>query len=119
MNLVIPDAGQQTDCLAKKTARGKQTTRTTELFTSGDIDLIDSPGFFVFDELPIDSPEELAAYYPEFADCKCWFAPCLHVSEPDCGVKEAVEAGRINERRYKRYVILTQEIKERKEHKYD
>ena len=44
------------------------------------------------------------------------FAGCLHVAEPDCAVKEAVEAGKIHEKRYENYLSLYRELQERKKY---
>ncbi len=43
-------------------------------------------------------------------------AGCSHIIEPDCGVKEAVEAGKINRLRYENYMQLYQELKEQKKY---
>ena len=50
-------------------------------------------------------------YYPEFIllQGQCRFDGCLHVREPQCCVKQAVEAGKISEGRYERYLKLLQE----------
>ena len=65
-------------------------------------------------------PEELRMYYPEFIPLQenCRFDRCLHVREPQCCVKQAVEAGIISRERYERYLKLLQELIERRENRY-
>ena len=60
--------------------------------------------------------EELKECYPEFADYEkeCRFGGCSHISEPECSVKEAVEAGKISQVRYENYMVLYREVKENK-----
>ena len=66
-----------------------------------------------FDYLP---KEELSDFYPEFQPYmgNCRFAQCSHIAEPDCGVKEALQAGQIPMIRYENYKLFYDELKERK-----
>ena len=79
----------------------------------------DTPGFSILECMEIE-PEELRMYYPEFIllQGQCRFDGCLHVREPQCCVKQAVEAGKISEGRYERYLKLLQELIERRENRY-
>ena len=56
--------------------------------------------------------EELKDFYPEFEEFEnqCRFLGCVHVNEPDCKVKEAVEAGKISRERYENYKLLYEEL---------
>jgi ribosome biogenesis GTPase len=38
----------------------------------------------------------------------------MHIHEPDCGVKEALEEGKISRERYDSYVELCEELKEKR-----
>lgn len=110
-----------TGSLSDKIDRGKHTTRHTELIQVGeDTMVLDTPGFSLL-ELKLIEPEKLQELYPEFApymeDCR--FTPCAHDREPDCAVKQAVEAGKISAQRHERYLILHQEMKERWKERYD
>ena len=60
--------------------------------------------------------EELSSCFPEFVEKQdaCKFRGCLHVKEPKCAVKDAVETGEIKEYRYKHYLQFLDEIIERK-----
>ena len=52
-------------------------------------------------------------FYPEFEEFEpsCRFGGCAHMAEPDCGVKTAVEEGRIAGVRYDNYKMIYQELK--------
>ena len=52
-------------------------------------------------------------FYPEFAAYEpyCRFQGCSHISEPDCGVKQALADGKISELRYGNYKLLYEELK--------
>ncbi|MBQ9833475.1 MAG: ribosome small subunit-dependent GTPase A, partial [Clostridia bacterium] len=80
----------------------------------------DTPGFSLLD-MSETEPEELAKFYPEMREAvdKCRFGQCLHISEPDCMVKELLENGKISVSRYERYKLLLAEIKENWRRKYD
>ena len=103
------------DGFSKKTERGKQTTRTVQLFEFGKGNyLADTAGFSKLDESLLDLKEnEIKPYYPEFLAFaeKCKYKSCLHTSDKDCGVFLAVRNGKIDENRYKNYVKLVETIK--------
>jgi ribosome biogenesis GTPase len=84
--------------------RGRQTTTSARLFQTGDGFLIDSPGIGEFTLDPM-SPAGLAALFVEMREpaTRCRFADCRHLVEPDCAVREEVEAGRIAASRYASY----------------
>ena len=76
---------------------------------------LDTPGFsslYLPDmerEALRDSFDEFAPYAPD-----CRFQGCMHISEPDCAVKEALAEGKIARQRYDSYVQLAREFGERK-----
>jgi ribosome biogenesis GTPase len=84
--------------------RGRQTTTSARLFRMGEGFLVDSPGIgeFVLDPMPATELGYLFAEMREPAT-ECRFKDCRHLSEPDCGVRRAVEAGRIAPSRYASY----------------
>ena len=45
-----------------------------------------------------------------------WFKGCSHISEPDCGVKEALAEGKISPLRYENYKLLYEELKDVKKY---
>jgi ribosome biogenesis GTPase len=60
--------------------------------------------------------EEVKDYFYEFRqyDEYCRFQGCMHISEPDCAVKEALQEGKIHPVRYDNYKLIYEEIKQRK-----
>ena len=89
--------------------RGRQTTSSARLFASGEGFLIDSPGIGEFTLDPL-SPVELADLFVELREPAraCRFFDCRHLSEPDCAVRAAVEAGGIALSRYASYRALVE-----------
>lgn len=81
--------------------------------------IFDTPGFTYLDLFDL-TKEELADYYSEFAPftCDCRFNGCAHMDEPDCGVKAAVLAGKINAVRYENYRHIYEELKDIEKRKY-
>ncbi len=111
----------ETGELSRKTERGRHTTRHAELLEmSGGGLIADTPGFSLLESVPLE-PEQIPRMYPEFSeyDGCCRFIGCMHVSEPDCAVKRAVEEGVISKERYTRYVKIANEAIEARRHKYD
>ena len=118
-----PDLDIKTDEISQKIGRGKNTTRHTELVK---IDkntwIADTPGFY---SLNTDiKAEELKNYFIEFneytPDCK-FIKDCVHINEPDCEVKKAVENGFISRERYLNYLSLYNELilKEKRNKRHD
>ena len=116
INALIPHAMAETGSLSEKIARGKNTTRHSELMrVDEDTFIMDTPGFSSL-MLPEIEPEELKMYYPEMVpfEGKCRFDGCNHINEPDCMVKQALETGKININRYENYKILFAELGSRR-----
>lgn len=118
MNAIFPGAEMPTGEISQKIKRGKHTTRHSELFFLGeDTYVMDTPGFTSL-RLPDMEKEELREYYQEFAryQDECRFQGCVHVSEPDCRVKRALEQGEIPQGRYGNYRQFYEELRERKKY---
>lgn len=116
LNALIPEANSQTGEISEKIKRGKHTTRHTEIFNvSDDTYLMDTPGFSSLYVNDFEK-EELKDYFREFIEYNdgCRFTGCVHVNEPDCLVKEAVENGEISQSRYDNYILMYEEIKNKK-----
>ena len=106
----------QTGSISEKIDRGKHTTRHSEfIVVAENTYILDTPGFSSLGLFDLDK-ESLADYYPEFARYEkyCKFAGCSHVSEPVCGVRDAVEEGEIPRMRYENYKLLYEELKNEK-----
>ena len=118
INLLAPEACMETGEISKKIERGRHTTRHAELIQlKGDGYIMDTPGFSSL-YLPEMEKEELQDCYPEFAAFEpyCRFQGCSHISEPDCGVKEALSEGKIHPVRYENYCQPYGELKDRKKY---
>ena len=118
INLLQPQAFMETGEISRKIQRGKQTTRHTQLiYIEGSSYIMDTPGFSSL-FLPEIEKEELRHYYQEFEpfEPECRFLGCSHASEPDCGVKAAVERGQIHPVRYENYRLLYEELKGRRKY---
>jgi len=76
--------------------------------------IIDTPGLREFGIVHI-SKQELSHYFPEMRDLiqECQFNNCLHMNEPGCAVKEAVQDEKINIDRYVSYCTILDSIEER------
>lgn len=106
--------------ISRKLARGKNTTRHAELIRLDDSSYIfDTPGFSFFSAFELDK-EDLRFSYHEFApyEGSCRFDGCVHISEPDCRVKEALHGGKIHPVRYENYVKIYEELKEEEARRY-
>lgn len=113
MNYLKPEAMAQTGAISEKIARGRHTTRHSEIFhVGGHTYVMDTPGFtsLYINEIPA---EALKGCFIEFDDYEgqCRFNGCVHVNEPDCAVKSALTKGMISRSRYDNYVNLYQELK--------
>lgn len=118
INSLQPGFNLETGAISNKTKRGKHTTRHVEIF---DMDfggmIYDTPGFTSFDILQADEVE-LQLYYPEIVKYKgkCRYDDCMHLKEPECKVREALENGEINPSRYNSYKEQIEEIRNKKKY---
>jgi ribosome biogenesis GTPase len=105
INTLLPDADLRTAALSAATGEGRHTTTASVLHrlpTGGE--LIDSPG--VRDYAPPPIPvRNVSAGFREIAarQARCRFSNCLHLEEPGCAVKEAVQTDEMSARRYESY----------------
>lgn len=102
--------------------QGQHTTTFAEMFDlSFDAKIIDTPGIKGFGVVDMDK-EELGDYFPEFFELKseCKFNNCLHINEPKCAVKAALDNEEIAWSRYKSYLqILEGEEEHYRKNNYD
>lgn len=98
--------------ISQKLKRGKNTTRHIEIKDVGFGYILDTPGFSSLSLDFIDTKEEIAGLMKDFKPyiSKCRFHNCMHLNEPDCGVKKAVEEGEIAQTRYENYVSFIVEF---------
>lgn len=119
VNALYPEANMETGEISRKIDRGKHTTRHAQLFAlDEDTFIMDTPGFTSL-SLGEMEKEELQGYYPEFAEYEkdCRFGGCSHISEPVCGIKDALAQGKIGQVRYQNYVLLYEELKNRRKYR--
>ncbi|MGM0395809.1 MAG: ribosome small subunit-dependent GTPase A [Bacillota bacterium] len=103
--------------ISLKTSRGKHTTRHVELLElEKDAYVLDSPGFSSLSLDFIEDETELRFYYIDIDKYNghCRFSSCIHLNEPGCAVKSAVESGELSKERYNNYLSMIDEIKKRK-----
>lgn len=117
-NELISQARMEVGDLSGKIGRGRHTTRHSEIINiEGDTYITDTPGFTSFYVSDIDA-KSLKYYFNEFTgfEGKCRFNGCVHVNEPDCAVKTAVDEGVISRVRYNSYLAIYNELKEQRKY---
>ncbi len=118
VNALNPYVNAVTGAVSEKIGRGKQTTRHTEIVAAEhDTFIIDTPGFGSLGLFDMEK-EDLKNFYPEFKEYEegCRFLSCVHMAEPECGVKNAVEKGLISAERYENYKLLFEELRKQKKY---
>lgn len=101
--------------VSEKIKRGRHTTRHSEIMQlEGDTYVIDTPGFSSLEFEHLDKGE-VFDLFPDMTPYggRCRFSSCLHLSEPDCPVKDAVAEGKIQKERYETYCKIVNSILER------
>ena len=108
LNSLEPGLNLKTKEISYQHQQGQHTTTFAEMFDlSFDAKIIDTPGIKGFGVVAIEK-EELGDYFPEFFALKnrCKFHNCIHVNEPQCAVKDALEEGKVSWSRYKSYLQI-------------
>ncbi len=108
LNRLLGKEVQAVKEISEKTAKGRHTTSFIRMFDiGGDTRVVDSPGIREFGIWGIER-EELPLYFHDFHEFhyECKFAPCSHIHEPGCAVKEAVREGNIDPERYESYLNI-------------
>lgn len=116
INIFQPDAKMETGSISEKIERGKHTTRHSELiWIEENTYIMDTPGFSSLYTNDFEK-EELKYYFTEFQEYEgmCKFQGCDHIHEPGCVVKKALEEGKIHPVRYKNYLEMYQELKDKR-----
>ncbi len=108
LNTLLPDLDLATSEVSDFSDKGVHTTTFAEMFEpEPGTRIIDSPGIKELGLMDIEK-EELAHFFPEFRNLlgECKFHNCLHINEPKCAVKNAVEEGEIYISRYMSYLSM-------------
>ncbi|MFV9552182.1 ribosome small subunit-dependent GTPase A [Algibacter sp. PT7-4] len=108
VNCIEPALNIKTKEISTLHSQGQHTTTFAEMFDlSFNAKIIDTPGIKGFGVVNMDK-EEVGDYFPEIFKLKqnCKFNNCLHLKEPKCAVKEALENQEIPYSRYRSYVQI-------------
>ena len=108
VNSIEPDLDLKTKEISNQHSQGQHTTTFAEMFDlSFDAKIIDTPGIKGFGVVDMDK-EEVGDYFPEFFELKqdCKFNNCLHIEEPKCAVKDALDKDEISYSRYRSYIQI-------------
>nr|WP_231749781.1 ribosome small subunit-dependent GTPase A [Polaribacter sp. BAL334] len=108
VNAIEPTLHLKTKEISDQHKQGQHTTTFAEMFDlSFNARIIDTPGIKGFGIVDINK-YELNDYFPEFFELKqyCKFNNCLHLKEPNCAVKQALEEEKISWSRYKSYLQI-------------
>ena len=108
INRIAPELSLRTAEISEQHRQGQHTTTFAEMYDlpSG-ARIIDTPGIKGFGLVNMEK-EEIGDYFPELFALKaeCRFNNCLHLDEPGCAVKKALEEGEIAWSRYRSYVQM-------------
>ena len=122
LNLMVPNGLAKTRTVSSKTGQGRQTTSQSYAYTierTGlkDLLLIDLPGLSNFGLTNLDK-YSIKLYFQEFLRYQenCQYKDCLHLKEPNCAVKKAIEMKLISEIRYNNYIDILNEIDDSREY---
>ena len=114
VNTLQPGLDLLTQQISEQHQQGQHTTTFSEMHQLDfGATIIDTPGIKGFGLVEMDKLE-LSDYFLEFLALKgkCKFHNCIHINEPSCVIKEAVERGDIAASRYKNYLNMLQEEEE-------
>lgn len=114
INAIFPERAElRTKEVSNWSGKGMHTTTFAEMFDlPGGGQIIDTPGIREFGIVDIEK-EELSHYFPEMRRAleNCQFNNCMHINEPGCAVKEAVNNGLIATERYVSYLTILETMK--------
>ena len=108
VNAIEPSLDLKTKEISNQHMQGQHTTTFAEMFDlSFDAQIIDTPGIKGFGVVGMEK-EEVGDYFPEFFELKqdCKFNNCLHLKEPKCAVKDALENDEVSYSRYRSYLQI-------------
>lgn len=120
INAIFKNNITQEGEISQRNKKGKNTTTSTVIY---EIDkntyIADTPGFSTFDISEIEY-KELDKYFREFKPLleNCEFVGCTHIKEERCGIKQALEQGKVDSGRYERFCKIYEELKEKDKYKY-
>lgn len=112
LNYLAGEEIQETKEVREYDDRGRHTSTSREMFIldSGAI-MIDTPGMR---ELQLwGGTEGISEAFEDIEELatQCKFSDCMHKKEPGCAIKQAIEDGVLDEKRFKSYITLQKEAK--------
>ncbi len=108
INFIAPELNLKTTEISDQHLQGQHTTTFAEMYDLNfGARIIDTPGIKGFGIVDMDK-DEIGDYFPEIFKLKgdCKFNNCLHLDEPKCAVKAALENDEISLSRYRSYVQI-------------
>jgi len=114
INAVFPEFNLRTQEVSGWSGKGLHTTTFAEMFDLADGgQIIDTPGVREFGLVDI-SKQELSHFFPEMRVLinDCQFNNCMHINEPGCAVKKAVNKGTVSVDRYASYLTILDTMEE-------
>ncbi len=120
INAIFKDKITQEGEISKKNKKGKNTTTYIKLYEIDENTYIaDTPGFSTFDISEIES-NDLCKFFKEFKKYikDCEYIGCTHIKEENCGIKRALEDGKITESRYQNFCKIYEDLKEKEKRKW-
>ena len=120
----------ETGEISQRISRGKNTTRSAELYLRNGLRIVDSAGFNLLEAEKGLAPDLLKDRYPEFRpfEGRCRFRGCLHDREPGCAVRAAAESSQppapppvspVSRERWERYRLLLEELRLQWDHRWE
>jgi ribosome biogenesis GTPase len=113
INAVVPGMRLKTQDVSGWSGKGIHTTTFAEMFDLPSLSarIIDTPGIREFGLVDI-TRQELSHYFPEMRSRlnDCQFNNCLHINEPGCAIRRAVEAEEISMDRYVSYCMILDSV---------
>ncbi len=116
INHIFPEIALKTQDVSGWSGKGLHTTTFAEMYDLPEGGrIIDTPGLREFALMDFEK-EELSHYFPEMKELinECRFNNCMHIEEPGCSVKKAVEEGKISAERYISYLTILDSIENKK-----
>jgi ribosome biogenesis GTPase / thiamine phosphate phosphatase len=116
INAVVPGMELKTRGVSGWSGKGIHTTTFAEMYDLPLLDarIIDTPGIREFGLVDIPK-QELSHYFPEMRSRlnDCQFNNCLHINEPGCAIKKALNEGKLSLDRYVSYCVMLDSIEEK------
>ncbi len=106
--------------ISTKNKKGKNTTTDIKLYEIDENTYVaDTPGFSSFEITEIES-NNLDKYFIDLKKYtnECEFVGCTHIKEENCGIKKALEQGKISKERYERFCKIYNELKDKEAHRW-